>query len=142
MERKNKCKKLGFLAILWSVAAIMLCAAPSLQAADETVPPFGPDIDYHIEGSLTVNGTANILTGAVIDCFVYANSTSVVNITGGTVGYWIDVAIGAEVTVFGTYFELNGTQYYAGDELFIRYLYDSPLTAIYDNGTQVDLSID
>ena len=107
MGHKNKCKKSGVLTILCAVVAILLCAAPSLRA-DETVPAGEEwDIDGTVTGSLWVYGTANILPDADIAWFVYANSTSVVKITGGTVGSWIDVAEGAEVTVYGTGFNLG-----------------------------------
>ncbi len=66
MEKKNNCVKVGFSRILWTVSAILLCAAPSLRA-DETVPAGQTwDIDYNVTGSdpsgfLWVYGIANIL---------------------------------------------------------------------------------
>jgi len=107
MENKNKHVRVGFSTILWAVLAILLCAAPSLRA-DVEIPDDGKEYNIPgdfgpiVSGSLWVYGTVNLLTDANIEVFVYATGTSVVNIKGGTVGYWIDVAPTATVTLYGT----------------------------------------
>ena len=132
MENKNKHVRVGFSTILWAVLAIVLCAAPSLRA-DETVPAGETwDIDYPVTGSLWVYGTANLLPGADIQWFVYATDTSVVNIKGGTVGYWIDVAPGAEVTLYGTGFNLGEGEYKI----------NGTVTGYYENGDPINLTFD
>ena len=133
MENKNNWVKVGFSTILWSVMAILICAAPSLRA-DETVPAGETwEIDYLVAGSLLVNGTANLLPGADIEWFVYTIETSVLNIKGGTVGMWIDVAQGAKVTVYGTGFNLGEGEH------FIDY---GTVTGFYENDDPIDLTFD
>ena len=138
MGHKNKCKESGFLTILCAVAAILLCAAPSLQAG-ETIPDDGSvynipgDYGPFVSESLMVNGIVNLLPDADIEWFVYANSNSVVKITGGTVGWWIDVAVGADVTVYGTGFNLGeGT----------HYIDFGAVTGFYENGDSITLEFD
>jgi len=128
MENKNKHIRVGFPTILWAVMAILLCAAPSLRADDVTVPAGETwDIDSTIDGNLIVHGTANLLTGALVQqslkaypdsvvniwpsAFIkqklFAYPSSVVNIYGGNVGEYIFVTIDPQspvVTVYGTDF--------------------------------------
>ena len=119
MGRENKSKNLCFLSMLWAVAAIMLLAAPSLQAQVYVDVPSGEEwyIDYTVPGTLRVYGIANILPGAVIQGDVIATDNSTVNITGGTVtaGWWVDVAPLANVTVYGTDFEIGEVPQLEGD---------------------------
>ena len=126
MEGTRKWKKTNFLAILWAVAAIMLSAVPCVWAEEL-------NIDYPVSGSLTVDGIANLLPGAAIEWWVYATETSTVNITGGTVVYWIDVAPGANVTVYGTGFNLDEGEH------FIDY---GTVTGFYENGYPINLTFD
>lgn len=138
MERKEAMLKTGYSRILWVVLAVLLCVAPCVWA-DETIPndeteynipgDFGPTIS----GSLEVLGTVNLLPGASVEWFVYATETSVVNIKGGTVGFWIDVALGAQVTVYGTGFNLGEGEH------FIDY---GPVTGFYENGDPINLTFD
>jgi len=136
MEKKNNCVKVGFSRILWGAMAILLCTAQGVLAQDVTVPssthPSPCDIDYTISGTLYVNGTANLLPGANIEWFVCATGTSVVNIKGGEVGWWIDVAPGAEVTVYGTGFEVNGVPQ---SEVPVDVKINGTLTGYYENST-------
>ena len=133
MEKKNKCVRSGFSIILWAVMAIVLCAAPSLRA-DVTVPAGETwDIDYPVTEILWVYGTANLRPDAAIGWYVSATDTSVVNIHGGTVVMWIDVALGAEVTVYGTGFKLGEGEH------FIDY---GTVTGFYENGDPINLTFD
>jgi hypothetical protein len=92
----------------------MLSAVPCARA-DETVPAgVEKDIDYEVSGNLFAYGTVNMLPGADIEWSVYTADTTVLNITGGAVGAaWpglmtISVAPGAQVTVYGTTFAIDG----------------------------------
>ena len=133
MEKKNKCVRSGFSIILWAVMAIVLCAAPAGWAV--TFDDKGKhDIDYaiYLDSVEVGNATVNLLPGAYIDWFVYTTNNSIVNIKGGEVGWWIDVAPGAEVTIYGTGFnlgegvkEINGT-----------------VTGYYENGDPINLTFD
>lgn len=127
-----------FSRILWAVMAIVLCAAPCVRA-DVTIPAGEPcDIDYPVSGSLWVYGIVNLLPGADIEWFVYATDTSVLNIKGGTVGWWIDVAPGATVTVYGTDFKVNGEPVSEGSMSI-----NGTLTVLYENATDpVSLGFD
>ena len=51
MEKKNNCVKVGFSRILWTVTAILLCAAPCVWAMDITEPTDGP---VYAEGEVNV----------------------------------------------------------------------------------------
>lgn len=139
MEKNNKCVRSGFSTTLWGILAILICAAPALRA-DMTVPADGDpcDIDYPVSGSLWVYGIVNLLPGADIEWFVYATDTSVLNIKGGTVGWWIDVAPGATVTVYGTGFKVDGADKPNGP-IFIDF---GTLTGSYENGDPINLTFD
>jgi hypothetical protein len=152
MEKKNKHVRVGFSTILWAVLAIVLCAAPSL-GADVDIPNDG--VEYNIpgdfgpiiSGSLYVYGTVNLLTGADIEWFVYATGTSVVNIKGGTVGYWIDVAPTATVTLYGTDLALdnNGNGIRDDEDSPLGYgpqTIDGTVVGFYANGNPIDLTFD
>jgi len=152
MEKKNKHVRVGFSTILWAVLAIVLCAAPSL-GADVDIPNDG--VEYNIpgdfgpiiSGSLYVYGTVNLLTGADIGVFVVATGTSVVNIKGGTVGYWIDVAPTATVTLYGTDLALdnNGNGIRDDEDSPLGYgpqTIDGTVVGFYANGNPIDLTFD
>jgi hypothetical protein len=151
MEKKNKHVRVGFSTILWAVLAIVLCAAPcGALTGPQTVNlgdtlnlgnDYAPDNVGVDNGSVDVYGTLNMYPGAYVDWYVIAINGSTVNIEGGTVGMWIDVAPDAEVIVYGTYFEVGGVQHYAGEEMVIT-LSDGPLTVVYEDNTQVDLTFD
>jgi len=134
MEKKNNCMRVGFSTILWVVLAILLCAAPAGWAV--TFDDGGEhDIDYaiYLDSVEVGNATVNLLPGAYIDWFVYTTNNSVVNIKGGTVGLWIDVAPDAEVTVYGTGFNLGEGEH------FIDY---GTVTGFYENGDPINLTFD
>jgi len=134
MEKKNNCMRVGFSTILWVVLAILLCAAPAGWAV--TFDDGGEhDIDYaiYLDSVEVGNATVNLLPGAYIDWFVYTTNNSVVNIKGGTVGLWIDVAPDAEVTVYGTGFNLGEGEH------FIDY---GTVIGSYDNGDPINLTFD
>lgn len=113
MERKETMLKTGCSRIFWAVMAILLCAVPAL-GADLDIPNDGTeynipgDFGPTISGSLWVYGKVNLLPGSLIEGIVVATATSVVNITGGTVVLWIDVAAEAKVTIYGTNFKVDG----------------------------------
>lgn len=143
MEEKNKCVRAECSRILWAVLTILLCAAPSLRA-DVDIPSDGKEYEIPgdfgpvVSGTLWVYGTVNILPDAYIEVFVYATADSVVNIEGGQVGWWIDVAKGATVTVYGTDFKVNGEPVSEGSIPI-----NGTLTVLYENATEpVSLTFD
>lgn len=143
MEEKNKCVRAGCSRILWAVLAVFLCAAPCTWA-DVDIPSDGKEYNIPgdfgpvVSGSLWVYGTVNILPDAYIEVFVYATADSIVNIEGGTVGEWIDVAPGATVTVYGTDFKVNGEPVSEGSMPI-----NGTLTVLYENATEpVSLTFD
>ncbi len=124
MERKNKCKNVGFSVILWAVTAVVLFATPGYAQYVEV--PAGQEWDIPGDAGPTivvlwVSGTANILTGADVD-YIDAYSGSHVNLYGGTVGYAISVYEGADVKVYGASFTVAGdpTVHYPGETLSIN----------------------
>ena len=144
MEEKNKCVRTGCSRILWAVLTIFLCAAPSLRA-DVDIPNDGKEYNIPgdfgpvVSGTLWVYGTVNILPGASVGSFVMATDTSILNIKGGSVGMWIDVAPGATVTVYGTSFKVDGDEVPYGP-IFIDF---GTLTVLYENATEpVSLTFD
>jgi hypothetical protein len=112
MKCKNKCENIGWSAILWAYAAIMLCALPCVATINVPLPSGETtlDVNDYIPDSVNVKseGTLNLMTGGEIQLDLYALDGSEVNITGGTVDGWIIVETEADVTVFGTGFKLNG----------------------------------
>ncbi len=159
MEKKNKHVRVGFSTILCGVLAILLCAAQGVLAQDVTVPssthPSPCDIDYTISGNLNVNagGTVNLLTGANITYMLYAwDSSSVVNIKGGQVGWWIAVMNQyANITVYGKYFEKNGmpldpipnqVTFDAGTNLlFVTYSDNTFTTLTFDSSYSITINL-
>lgn len=133
MERKKgRVKKAGYVRIFWAIIVIVLCAAPCVRADETVLEGETKDIDYSVSGYLWVYGTANLLPGASVEWIVMATNTSIVNIEGGTVGLWIDVAPGAQVTVYGTGFNLGeGT-----------FPIDGLVTGTYENGDPINLTFD
>lgn len=138
MKEKNGCLRTRFSTILWSTLAILLCAAPAVNA-DETVPA-GQTwyINYAVTGILWVYGTADLLTGASVSQSIYVQIGGTLNMYSGTVGLLISVSPGADVTVYGTDFAVsNGTIEPNG--------YWNPygigtLTGYYEDTTQINLS--
>lgn len=112
MESTGKWEKASFLTILWATLAVVLCAAPPVQA-DVTVPAGQEwDIDYDVGGLLNVYGIANLDTGAHAEYGIYAFGGSAVNIRGGTIGAGSAVTVfsgppAATVTVYGTGFVVS-----------------------------------
>jgi len=145
MENKNKHVRTGFATILWAVLAILLCTSPCGWAVtfDDGLEH---DIDYEILDSVQVdNATVNLLSGAHIEWWLTANDGSTVNIEGGTVHKWVSVMPGSNVTVYGTSFTFQGEPHFAGEKLFISTShpdYLGQLTVVYEDKTQVNLSID
>jgi len=146
MERKEGRVKVGFSRFLWAGIVIVLCAAPCNAvvevATGDTLNVGTGYPNEQINDWVDVYGTMNMYPGAYIGWYIRTNDGSTVNIRGGTVVMGTDVAAGAQVTVYGTYFEIGGTEYYPGDEVAINYYNDGPLTVVYEGGTQVDLIID
>jgi len=110
MENKNNCVRVGFSTILWTVTAILLCAAPCgaevLVSNGETL-----NVDYQINDWVTVQagGTLNVWPVGIIDYGVYAQAQSKVNIYGGEFPYGsLTVqATDATVAIYGTGFTLT-----------------------------------
>ena len=143
MGKKTNGLKTGCSRIVWAVIVIVLCAAPcsaEVEVASGDTLNIGTGYpDEQINDWVDVYGTLNMYPDAYIGWYVLANDGSTVNITGGTVVMWIDVAAGAEVTVYGTYFEVDGVQVSEGiiDDLI------GTLTVLYENATEtVDLTFD
>lgn len=109
MERKEGWVKTDCVRILWAVLAVLLCAAPYVQA-DVIVPAEQEwDINYDVEGFLKVYGIANLDTGAYAAYGIKAYPGSTVNIRGGTIGAASAITVfagppAATVTVYGTDF--------------------------------------
>ncbi len=145
MERKEGWIKAGRVKFFWAVLVVLLSTAPALEAVviiqiDEIASIPG-DYGSTISDDLWVFGELNILPTALIEGGVAATPTSVVNIASGTVEGLIEVVgsieveSGAEVTVYGTNFKVNGAD--ASGTIPIVGL----LTGIYENGTQINLNI-
>ena len=89
--------------------AVVLCAAPYVQA-DVIVPAEQEwDINYDVEGFLKVYGMANLDIGAYAAYGIKAYPSSTVNIRGGTIGAGSAITVfagppAATVTVYGTDF--------------------------------------
>jgi len=136
MKKKNSFLREGYLVILWSILAILLCAAPSGWAVtfDD-----GLEHDYEISGDFVQvdNATLNLLPGAHIAWYLAANAGSTVNIKGGTVDLFVLVNLGSNVTVYGTDFKIKGEPVPNG-KTFIQY---DTLTGSYENGELFSLLI-
>ncbi|TSA55528.1 MAG: hypothetical protein D4R45_02155 [Planctomycetaceae bacterium] len=142
MESTRKWKKAGFSTMLWAVIAAVLCAAPPIQA-NVTVPAGEEwDINYDVDGVLSVYGTANLDTGAYAGYGIYAFDGSAVNIRGGNVGPGFFVAVftgppAAVVTVYGTDFAVDtGT---IEDGSWTPGGGSGTLTGEYENGDPINL---
>jgi hypothetical protein len=109
MERKEAMLKAGCSRILWAVIAVVLCAAPSVQADVTVLAGQEWDITYDVGGFLNAYGIANLDTGAYAAYGIYAYAGSTLNIRGGTIGAGYSVGVfsggpAASVTVYGTDF--------------------------------------
>lgn len=135
MERKEGWINARYMRFFGAVMAVMLCSTPVLWG--ETIPNDGTEYNIPgdfgpiISGDLFVYGTVNLLPDADILVSVYAYNTSVLKIKGGNVGFAIDVQQGAQVTVYGTNFNLGeGT-----------FEINGFVTGSYENGDSIDLYI-
>jgi len=142
MKKKNSFLRERYLIILLGILAILLCAAPSGWAVtfDD-----GLEHDYEISDDFVQvdNATLNLLPGAHIAWYLAANAGSTVNIHGGTFSNMmpfldVAVALGAEVTVYGTDFKIDGEPVSNG-KICINY---GTLTGSYENGELFSLKID
>lgn len=148
MENKNKHVRVGFSTILWTVMAILLCAAQGTWAEDKICDDGQThNIDYEIQGSLIVrNAIVNLKPGASVRDAVDAFPDSVVNIYGGNVGWWIAVYEPTtqeesvpEVTVYGTDFTTNGGSLDYGE--WTPSSGSAVLTGTYEDGSPINLWI-
>ncbi len=111
MENKNKYVKMGFSTILWGVIAMLACCVPCSAATvvvGDTLNLSSPILSDWLD----VYGTLNMYPGAYVDWGIYAYDGSTVNIYAGSiidVYSYIQVDNGANVTVYGTAFQLDGT---------------------------------
>jgi hypothetical protein len=145
MEKQKNNHIVKSTAILWCILAILLCASPC--SAVEVKKGETADIDYAIMNDfLMVLGTANLYPGAYIDWGIYAASGSIVNIYGGQLGdnYFVLLYTGEPipiVTVYGTYFELDGVPLDPTADLFFtdESTGQSVLTGTYENGDSINL---
>lgn len=137
MEKKSKCVKVGFSRILWSVTAILLCAAPcGALTGNQTVDSvgtlnlgtdYGPDKVGVDDGWVDVYGTLNMHPGAYVDCGIYAYPGNVENAPGGIVNVygcapgntlWVLEpttslpGLPPVVTVYGPNFKVGNTNYF------------------------------
>ena len=131
MEKKKNWVKAGFSTILWGAMAILLCSAPWTLAVDYIIDDI---VTYPI--FLESGDTLELLPGGYIDNVVYAYSESIVNITGGGVKFFISVSAGANVTVYGTDFKVDGVQYETPASVIISY---GMLTGKYEDGSDINL---
>lgn len=145
MEKKNNCVKVGFSTILWTVSAILLCAAPSLRA-DVTVPAGQTwDIDYDVTGSdpsgfLWVYGIANILPDAVVTHGLYVQIGGTANIYGGTIKPLVSVSTdAASVTVYGMGLAVDGVPVEYGEMTLTGGM--GTLTGTYGDESEIKLLI-
>ena len=146
MESKNKCKKLEFSTIVWSVLVVALCAAPASRAGfvydsgPINAPPSdeyywvttGVTVDLYASGSYDVyiddNGTVNFQAGSSADN-VSAYIGSQLNMYGGTVSDTISAQGGVGITIYGTYESMVSSPIGAGH-------YDSVTNqVVVDDGT-------
>ena len=146
MKKKNHIK-VRFSTILLCCLAIVLCAAPALQADSITVPANETrDINDLVDGVLIVepNGTANLLTGASVtqSIYVFNGGTlgGTLNMYSGTVGWFISVSPDASMTVYGTDFEVsNGTIGPDGNWTPDPLVGRGTLTGDYGDGSSINL---
>ena len=133
MEGTREWKNAGFFTILLAIVVIMLSGVPCVRADETIVDDQTKDIDYYVEGSLIVYGTANILTGADIQYFLQAKETSIVNVKGGNVGFWIEITQDASVTIYGTGLLPEDGTYFN---------YNGYVTGYYEDGSLINLEIE
>ena len=143
MDKKSKCVKVGFSTILLTVTAILLCAAPSVWAEWQEVTYEGEGVVANIsepfEGIVYVKNGAelNLLVGGYISDSLNAQEGGTVNIKGGGVGFLVSAIEGAEVTVYGTDFQVNnGDVIQPPDSVNISY---DTLTGKYGDGSDINL---
>ncbi|MGB2808371.1 MAG: hypothetical protein WBC22_11555 [Sedimentisphaerales bacterium] len=147
MKRKEAMLKAGYSKILWSLVAVVLCAAPCVRA-DEDVPAGvtwdipGPELPDPIIGNLNVLGTANLLTGASVSQSIYVQDGGTLNMYSGTIGsgWFISVSpLAAGMTVFGTDLAIDGSPVGYGEVIIAGGM--GTLTGYYGDTTEINLWI-
>ncbi len=114
MKKKNKKNNVRsrLSTILLCILAILLCAAPALHAADETVSTDQTKIiDYPVTGFLWIHGIANLMPGASVSQYIYVQDGGTLNMYSGTIGTGCFINVGsdaASITIYGTEFEVDG----------------------------------
>jgi hypothetical protein len=94
MERKNKCKKLGFSAILWAVMAVLLSAAPALAAyVYVEVSPYNNNSPYDLDfDSPTDDYLINVRIDGILNLW-----------PGGYASYGVFVNVGGNINIYGSH---------------------------------------
>lgn len=136
MEEKRGSAKKNFKRALWGVPTVILCGITVMAALSEdqilgdtsfdssNPVPWGslwvygqmphPEPENPDPADVYVIGTAELLPGAKIAWFIYARDGGVVAVRGGKVGLWMDIAPGAEVTIYGDHFIIGTVPYDPG----------------------------
>jgi len=153
--------RVKLLPVGWCVLAVLLCAAP---CGADVIPIYDPEpdvtSDVYSDDFLMVYGTLNLRAGAIVGGLwvqsggtvntypgasvleaMYVDPGGAVNIHGGGVGFGIwpfDGDPQAVVTVYGTYFEVDGAPYSAG-EFIPEPGIGSVLTGLYENDDLIEL---
>jgi hypothetical protein len=126
MEEKRGSAKKKVKSTLWVVLAVILCGITVMAALSEdqilgdtsfdssnpvawgNLWVYGqkphPEPEDPDPADVYVIGKAELLPGARIGWFIYARAGGVVAVRGGKVGLWMDIAPGAEVTIYGDHF--------------------------------------
>lgn len=126
MEENRGSAKKKLKSTLWGVLAVILCGMTVMAALsedqilgdesfDSSNPVAGgslwvygqmphPEPQNPDPADVYVIGTAELLPGARIAWFIHARDGGVVAVRGGKVGLWMDIAPGAEVTIYGDHF--------------------------------------
>jgi len=141
MKKKNHIK-MRFSTLLLCCLAIVLYAAPALQSDMTISAGATEDIDYPVDGVLTVKfneTTANLLTGASVTDSIYVLTGGTLNMYSGTVGLFISVSSDASMTVYGTGFKVDGETCDYGEVTLTGGI--GTLTGDYEDGSQIKLVI-
>ncbi len=138
MKRRENNVKSSFSTIGLCMLAILLLTSPVL-CADETI-QFGQTkiIDYPVTGLLMIYGTANLETGASVTESIYVQDGGTLNMSSGSVGWYINVATNnSTVTVYGTNFGGDGDLSVPGQVTFTSG--SGTLNGDYGDGSAINL---
>ena len=133
MERKNKCKNVGFSIILWTITAVLVCCIPCFAI---TIPDDGYlYLDDTLNDALDVLGTLDMDSEAFVTGGIVAHPGipdvehgGIVNVFGCAPGNILFVNKADEsypyepvVTVYGSKFRIGTQLYSPGDDISINW---------------------